>query len=51
MILKGEDVAEWMIEGVIDKEVQTQPNGFDMTLQKVEAFHAQQSGVIDFSHD
>ena len=29
MILTGQDVADSMVENVIDREVQTQPNGFD----------------------
>ena len=51
MILTGEEVANSMVENVIDREVQTQPNGFDMTLQKVEGFMAGDSGVLDFSND
>ena len=51
MILTGEEVANSMVENVIDHEVQTQPNGYDMTLQKVEGFLAGDSGVLDFSND
>lgn len=51
MILTGQDVADSMVENIIDREVQTQPNGFDMTLTKVEGFLAGDSGVLDFSND
>lgn len=51
MILTGKEVADSMIEGMIDVETQTQPNGLDMTLLKVEAFLSQSSGVLDFSNE
>ena len=51
MILTGQEVANSMVENVIDREVQIQPNGFDMTLTKVEGFLAGDSGVLDFSND
>lgn len=50
MILTGERVADAMIEDVVDKEIQTQPNGFDMTLQKVEGYIADSFGVLDFDN-
>ena len=51
MILTGQEVANSMVENIIDREVQTQPNGFDMTLTKVEGFIAGDKGVLDFSND
>jgi dUTP pyrophosphatase len=50
MILTGKQVADAMIEGVIDEETQTQPNGFDMTLLKVEAFKNDDFGILDFDN-
>jgi len=50
MILVGNSVADAMIEGVIDRETQTQANGYDMTLLKVEAFMNDDHGVLDFDN-
>lgn len=50
MIIMGKQIAESMLEGVIDVETQTQCNGFDMTLQKVEAFMNDDRGVLDFDN-
>ena len=50
MIIIGKQIADALIEGVIDEETQTQPNGFDMTLLKVEAFKNDDHGVLDFDN-
>lgn len=50
MILTGKQVADAMIKGVVDEDVQVQANGFDMTLLKVEAFMADDHGVLDFDN-
>lgn len=50
MILKGEDVAECMIEGTVCVETQTQPNGFDMTLAEVYGIVQEENGAIDFDN-
>jgi dUTP pyrophosphatase len=50
MIITGKQIAGAMLDGVIDAETQTQPNGFDMTLQKVEAFMNNDMGVLDFDN-
>ncbi len=50
MILTGDVVADSMVENVIDRNIQTQPNGFDMTLTKVEGFVSDARGVLDFDN-
>lgn len=39
-----------MVEGVIDRDVQTQANGFDMTLLKVEGFIQGALGTLGFDN-
>jgi len=51
MILTGDVVADSMVENVIDRDVQTQANGYDMTLTKVEGFIAGEHGVLDFDNN
>lgn len=50
MILTGNEVAKCMVDGVIDLDEQTQPNGFDMTLKKVEGFMMHERGILDFDN-
>lgn len=50
MILTGNEVADSMVENIIDREVQTQTNGYDMTLTKVEGFFAGERGILDFNN-
>jgi len=50
MIIAGKEVAEAMIEGVIDENVQVQVNGYDMTLKKVEGYHTDSKGILDFDN-
>jgi dUTP pyrophosphatase len=50
MILTGNNVADSMVENVIDHNVQIQTNGYDMTLTKVEGFFAGERGILDFSN-
>lgn len=51
MILTGEEVANCIIEGVINKEVQTQPNGFDLTVAEVYGIIQQDNGTLDFNNE
>lgn len=49
-MITGNRMKENMIEGIVDAEVQTQANGFDMTLQKVEGFRTENFGTLDFDN-
>jgi len=50
MIISGKEVAEAMIEGVVDNDTQIQANGYDMTVKQVNAFVMDSRGCIDFDN-